>query len=177
MKKIGLIVLCVGLAVALGNPFGCAQQQAEEQPAGNWLLMVNHGPDKPYNQYTALVVAFLAKQLGKVDQVTIFYGSEGVRMAKKGVLASMPLDEAAKALIAGQVEGLSPGDLPDNLEQFARFLNESLGVNLFACATMCVMDEISQAPDDTANMVDFIAPAQLPQVAGALMAADKIIGF
>lgn len=177
MKKVWLIVLFVGVAVALANPFGCAQQEEQQPAAGNWLLVVNHGPDKPYNQYTALVVAFLAKQLGQVDQVTVFYGSEGVRMAKQGTLAGMPLDEAAKSLIAGQIEGLSPGDLPDNLEQFARFLKDSLGVNFFACATMCVMDGISQGPDDTANMADFIVPAQLPQVAGAMVAADKIIGF
>ncbi len=172
MKKLVFAVLCVGLVLGLAGSFGHAQQ-----PATNWLIMVNNGPDKPYSQYTALVVAFLAKQLGKVDQVTVFYGAEGVRMTRKGTLAGMPLDEGAKKLIAGQVEGLSPGDLPDNLEQFARFLNDSLGVKFFACATMCVMDGISKSPDDTEAMVDFIAPAQLPQVAGALMAADKTVQF
>lgn len=177
MKKVMLAGLCVALAATLAGPFDLAPQPAAAQPAGNWLIMVNHGPDKPYNQYTALIVAFLAKQLGKVEQVTVFYGAEGVRVAKTGVLAGMPLSEAAKSLIAGQVEGLSPKDLPDNLEQFARFLKDSLGVNFCACATICVMDGVSKSLDDTTNMVDFVAPVQLPQVAGALMAADKIVGF
>jgi len=176
MKKVAL-ALCIALAVTMAFSFALPQGQAEAQQGSTWLIMVSHGPDKPYNQYTALIVAFLAKRLGKVDQVMVFYDAEGVRMAKKGALAGLALDATARKLIAGQIEGLSPGDLPVNLELFARFLKDNMGVSFFACGTCAVMDGIAKDLDDTTNLVDFVGLAKLPDVAQCLMAADKIIDF
>ena len=83
----------------------------------NMLIVVNSGVDKPYNHYASYVVAFLAKQLAKIDTVTIYYGPYGVAMTKKGELAKLGITREIKELIASQIEGLSPSDLPDNLEQ------------------------------------------------------------
>jgi hypothetical protein len=35
-----------------------------------------------------------------------------------------------KELVASQIEGLSPSDLPDNLEQLACFEKEKIGINI-----------------------------------------------
>ena len=37
----------------------------------NFLIIVNTGADKPYNQYASYVLAFVAKQVQKVENVTI----------------------------------------------------------------------------------------------------------
>ncbi len=143
----------------------------------NLLIIVNTGTEKPYNQYASYVVAFLAKKLANVPAVTVYYGPNGVGMAKKGALAGLAIDDSVKKLIAGQLSGLSPSDLPDNLEQLARFEKEQLGINLVSCATFNVISGLSSSVEDTSNLVDFITPVQLPQAAEALMAADKILYF
>ncbi len=143
----------------------------------NLLIIVNTATENPYNQYASYVVAFLSKHLGKVKNVTLYYGPNGVKMSKKGALAAIPIDDAVKNLIASQLEGLSASDLPDNLEQFARFAKDSLGINIASCATFNVIDGLSSSLDDTENLVDFITPIQLPQAAEALMVADKILYF
>ncbi len=143
----------------------------------NLLIIVNTATENPYNQYASYVVAFLAKQLGNVKNVTVYYGPNGVKMTKKGTLAGIPIDDAVKNLIAQQLDGLSASDLPDNLEQFARFVKGNLGVNIASCATFNVIDGLSSSLDDTENLEDFIMPIQLPQAAEALMAADKILYF
>ncbi|MBN1652298.1 MAG: hypothetical protein JXA30_00830 [Deltaproteobacteria bacterium] len=143
----------------------------------NLLIIVNTGSDKPYNQYASYVVAFMAKKLANVSTVTIYYGPNGVGMAKKGALAALAIDDSVKKLIAGQLSGLSPSDLPDNLEQLARFEKEQLGINLASCATFNVISGLSSSLEDTSKLVDFITPVQLPQAAEALMAADKILYF
>ena len=140
----------------------------------NMLIVVNSGNDKAYNHYASYVVAFLAKQVAKVDSVTVYYGPYGVAMTRKGELAKLAITEEIKDLIAGQIEGLSPSDLPDNLEQLARFEKDTLGVNIVSCGTFHVIDGVGKTLDDRSNSEDFIVPVSLPQAAEAIMAADKI---
>jgi predicted peroxiredoxin len=140
----------------------------------NFLIVVNSGTDKPYNHYAACVVAFLAKNVAKIPNVTIYYGPYGVAMTKKGELAKLPITDDIKNLIAGQVEGLSASMLPDNLEQLARFEKDQLGVNIVSCGTFHVIDGAGKSIEDTAAIEDFIVPVKLPDAAGALLNADKI---
>jgi predicted peroxiredoxin len=140
----------------------------------NFLVVVNSGKDHPYNHYAAYVVAFLAKKLGNIETVSVYYGPEGVAMTKKGELAKLAIQDSVKELIAGQIEGLNPSDLPDNLERLARFLKNNLGVNIFSCGTFHVIDGVGKDLDDTSNLEDFIVPLKLPQAAQALLGADKI---
>jgi predicted peroxiredoxin len=140
----------------------------------NMLIVVNSGNDKAYNHYASYVVAFLAKQLAKVDTVTIYYGPYGIAMTKKGELAKLGITREIKDLIAGQIEGLSASDLPDNLELLARFEKEKLGVNIVSCGTFHVIDGAGKAIDDRSNIEDFIIPVKLPDAANAIMVADKI---
>jgi len=140
----------------------------------NMLIVVNSGTDKAYNHYASYVVAYLAKQVAKVDSVTIYYGPYGVAMSRKGELAKLAITEEIKNLIAGQIDGLSPSDLPDNLEQLARFEKDTLGVNIVSCGTFHVIDGVGKTLDDKSNSEDFILPVSLPQAAEAIMSADKI---
>ena len=138
------------------------------------LIIVNTGADKPYNQYAAYVVAFVAKQVNKVENVTIFYGPQGVGMTKKGELAKFAIEDSVKELLAGQITGLSASDLPDNLEELARFLNGSLGITIASCGTFHVIDGFAKTVDDKSNIEDFIVPLEVPQAVEALLAADKV---
>jgi predicted peroxiredoxin len=140
----------------------------------NFLVIVNSGADKPYNHYAAYVVAFLGKQVAKIENVTIYYGPYGVGMTRKGELAKLAIQNSVKELVASQVEGLSASDLPDNLEQLARFEKEKLGINIVSCGTFHVIDGVGKNLDDTSNIEDFIIPVKLPQAAGAILGADKI---
>ena len=139
----------------------------------NFLIVVNSEPDKAYNHYAAYVVAFLAKQVAKIKNVTIYYGPYGIGMTKKGALAKLAIQSSVKELIAGQIEGLSASDLPDNLEQLARFEKETLGVNIVSCGTFHVIDGAGKALDDTSGIEDFITPVNLIQAAEALLGAEK----
>jgi len=138
------------------------------------LIVVNSGPDRPYNHYAAYVVAFLGKQVAKVQNVTLYYGPYGIGMTKKGELAKLAIQDSIKELIASQVDGLSASDLPDNLEQLARFEKDKLGVNIVSCGTFHVIDGAGKTLDDTSGIEDFIAPVKLPQAAEAILGADKI---
>jgi predicted peroxiredoxin len=140
----------------------------------NFLILVNSGADKPNNQYTAYILAFMAKQLVKIDNVAIHYGPLGVSMARKGELAKLAITAEVKELVAGQLEGLSAADLPDNLEQMARFVKDNLGVRVTSCGTFHVMEGFAKSVDDNSNIEDFIIPANLPQAAEAVISADKI---
>jgi predicted peroxiredoxin len=140
----------------------------------NFYILVNSGDDKPKNQYTAYVVAFMAKQLAKIDNVGIHYGPQGVGMVRKGELAKLAITTEVKELIASQLEGLSATDLPDNLEQMARFIKDNLGIRITSCGTFHVMDGFARSVDDPSNIEDFIIPIKLPQAAEQLLSADKI---
>jgi predicted peroxiredoxin len=140
----------------------------------NFLIVVNSGVDHPYNHYAAYVVAFLAKKLAGIENVSIYYGPEGVAVTRKGELAKLKIDSSVKELIAGQVEGLNASDLPDNLEQLARFEKNSLGVQICSCGTFHVIDGIGRNLDDLSNSEDFVVPLKLPDAAQALLGADKI---
>lgn len=140
----------------------------------NFLIVVNSGPDKAYNHYAAYVVAFLAKQLAKIENVTIYYGPYGIGMTKKGELAKLAIQSSVKELVASQIEGLSASDLPDNLEQLARFEKENLGISIVSCGTFHVIDGAGKAIDDTSGIENFITPVKLPQAAEALLGAEKI---
>ncbi|MBN2809817.1 MAG: hypothetical protein JXR80_10025 [Deltaproteobacteria bacterium] len=141
----------------------------------NLLLIV--ATTEPANQYASYVVAFMAKKLGNVPNVTIFYGPNAVNMAKKGELAKLAIPQEVKELIAGQLEGLAAADLPDNLEQMARFQKDQLGVTIASCATFHVINGFAESVDDTSNIEDFIVPVKLPNAWGALNGADKILYF
>ena len=140
----------------------------------NFLIVVNSGKDKPYNHYAAYVVAFLAKQVAKIKNVTLYYGPYGIEMTKRGKLAELSIESPVKELIASQIEGLSASDLPDNLEQLARFEKGKLGVTIVSSGTFHVIDGAGKTIEDTANIEDFITPINLPQAAEAIVTADKI---
>jgi len=146
------------------------------QKTENLLIIVNSGKEKPYNQYAAYVVAFMAKHITKIKNVTVYYGPHGVSMARKGTLAGFPIENSVKTLIADQL-GLSPSDLPDNLEKLARFEKEKLGVTIASCATFHVIDGLASNVDDVSNIEDFIVPVKLPQAAQAVLGADKILYY
>ena len=139
----------------------------------NFLIVVNSGVDRPYNHYAAYVVAFLAKKLANIETVSIYYGPEGVAMTRKGELAKLKIENSVKELIAGQLEGMNAADLPDNLEQLARFLKSQLGVHICSCGTFHVIDGVGKDLDDVSNSEDFIVPLKLPDAAQALLSADK----
>ena len=145
------------------------------EQAQNLLITINTA--EAYNQYASYVVAFMAKKLGNVPNVTVFYGPQGVRMTKKGELAKFAISGDVKNLIASQIEGLSPSDLPDNLEQMARFEKDQMGVTIASCGTFHVIDGFAKAVDDTSNIEDFIVPVKLPQAWEAIAAADKILYY
>ena len=140
----------------------------------SFLIVVNSEPDKAYNHYAAYVVAFLAKQVAKIENVTIYYGPYGIGMTKKGELAKLAIQSSVKELVASQIEGLSASDLPDNLEQLARFEKEKLGINIVSCGTFHVLAGAGKNLGDTSNIEDFITPVKLPQAAEAILGADKI---
>ena len=143
----------------------------------NLVIEVNSGADKPYNQYAAYVAAFMAKQILKIPIVTIFYGAQGIGMVKKGELAKLAITGSVKELIAGQLEGVSASDLPDNLALMARFVKDKLGVIIVSCGTFHVIDGFAKAIDDTSNIEDFIIPITLPQAAEGLQTVDRVIYY
>jgi len=143
----------------------------------NLLIIVNNGMDKAYNQYASYVVAFMAKQIAGINEVTVYYGPHGVEMSEKGKLASLEITGDIKELIASQLDGVTADALPDNLELMARFVKEELGVNVVSCGTFNVIDGISADLEDISNMEDFITPVKLPEAAQALLGADKILYF
>ncbi|MDY6933476.1 MAG: hypothetical protein SVZ03_04540 [Spirochaetota bacterium] len=138
------------------------------------LIFVNSGADKPYNQYAAYVIAFVAKQVKKIDNVTVYYGPQGVSMSKKGELAKFAIQSSVKELLSGQIDGLSASDLPDNLEQLAIFLSSKLGVTIASCGTFHVIDGFASNIDDKSNVEDFIIPLEVPKAVEALLKADKV---
>jgi predicted peroxiredoxin len=143
----------------------------------NLLIIVNNGMDKAYNQYASYVVAFMAKNMAKIENVTVYYGPHGVSVTKKGNLASLVCSDDVKNLLSSQLDGVSAGDLPDNMELMARFVKDKLGVNIVSCATFNVIDGISQDLEDVSGIEDFITPVKLPDAAQALLQADKVLYF
>ena len=141
----------------------------------NLLLVV--ATTEPANQYASYVVAFMAKKLSNIPNVTIFYGPNAVSMVKKGELAKLEISQETKELIAGQLDGLAASDLPDNLEQMARFQKDQLGVTITSCGTFHVLNGFADSVTDTANIEDFIVPVKLPDAWGAIDAADKVLYF
>ena len=111
------------------------------------------------------------------NNVTVFYGPQGIEMSKKGTLAAFPLADSVKELVAGQLEGINASDLPDNLEQFARFVKEQMGINIASCGTFHVIAGFAKEIEDTSNIEDFITPVKLPQAAEAILGSDKILYY
>jgi len=149
--------------------------EGEMSETKNLLLVV--ATTEPANQYASYVIAFMAKKLSNVPNVTIFYGPNAVSMAKKGELAKLEINQETKELIASQIEGLAAADLPDNLEQMARFQKDQLGVTIASCATFHVLNGFADSVDDTSNIEDFIVPVKLPDAWGAINGADKVLYF
>jgi predicted peroxiredoxin len=141
----------------------------------NLLLMV--ATTIPANQYASYVVAFMAKKISNIEKVTLFYAPNAVEMTKKGELGKLAIPDNVKALIASQFEGMSPGDLPDDLEGMARFEKDQLGVEIASCGTFHVMNGFAESIDDTRNIEDFIIPLKLPEAWEMINSADKILYF
>lgn len=139
----------------------------------NLLIVVDN--NRPYNHYAAYLDAFMAKQISNVPNVSIFYGPNCVAITRKGELAKITITAELKELIAGQLENLSASDLPDNLEQMARFQKTQLGINIFSCGTANVAEGIAKEIEDTSNIEDFVTPLKLPQVWKGYVEADKVI--
>ncbi len=139
------------------------------------LIFVNSGMDSPFSQYASYAIAFTAKKIHNIPDVMVYYGPQGVEVTKKGNLAKLAFPDNVKELIAGQFEGLSPGDLPDNLEQMARFVKDALGVNIGSCATFHVVSGFATSIEDTSNIEDFIMPVKIPDAVAAALSADKIV--
>ena len=140
----------------------------------NMLTIVNSGPDKPFNHSATYVIAFMAKKIARIDEVTVFYGPYGVDMVKKGELAKLKISGSVKELIASQIEGLSPSDIPDDLEQLARYEKEEMGINVVSCGTYHVVKGFAKTIDDKTNVEDFIDVLELPEVMNAILEADKV---
>jgi predicted peroxiredoxin len=141
----------------------------------NLLLMV--ATTIPANQYASYVVAFMAKKISNIEKVTLFYAPNAVEMTKKGELGKLAIPDNVKELIASQFEGMSPGDLPDDLEGMARFEKDQLGVEIASCGTFHVMNGFAESIDDTRNIEDFIIPLKLPEAWEMINSADKILYF
>jgi predicted peroxiredoxin len=141
------------------------------------LIYVNSGLERPNNQYASLVMAFTAKKLHKIPEVLVYYGPQGVEMVKKGNLEKLECTHDLKKLVAGQFEDLNPEDLPDNLEQMARYLKDVFGVKFTSCATFHVVNRFATTLDDTTNIEDFIIRMEIPEAAEAALTADKILYF
>ena len=141
------------------------------------LIFVNSGMDRPFSQYASYVIAFTAKKIHNIPDVMVYYGPQGVEVAKKGNLAKLAFPTEVKELIAGQFEDLNPEALPDDLEQMARFLKDSLGVKIGSCATFHVVSEFATSVEDTTNIEDFIMPVKIPDAVEAALTADKIISL
>jgi Predicted peroxiredoxins len=141
------------------------------------LIFVNSGMDRPYSQYASYVVAFTAKKIHNIPDVMIYYGPQGVDVVKKGNLAKLTCSEDVKKLIASQFDGLEPEDLPDNLEQMAIFVKDTLGVKIGSCATFHVVDGFAASVDDTSQIEEFIMPVKIPDAVEAALSADKILFF
>lgn len=138
----------------------------------NLLIVVNSGPDKPYNHYASYVIAFMAKLQNGIENVTVFYGPQGVEMVQKGFLANLTIQPETKNLIANQL-GIDAAGIPDNLEQMARFLVDR-GVVVASCATFHVIRGFATSTMDKTNIEDFVTPVKLPDAVGALLAADRV---
>ncbi len=141
------------------------------------LIIVNSGMDKPYNQYASYATAFTAKKIHNISDVMVFYGPQGVEVAKRGNLAKLTFSDNVKELIAGQFEGLNPSELPDNLEQMARFVKDAVDVKVGSCATFHVIDGFATSVEDTSDIEDFIMPMKIPDAVEAELSADKILYF
>ena len=107
----------------------------------------------------------------------IYYGPQGVEVVKKGNLAKLTCSEDVKKLIAGQFDGLEPEDLPENLEQMARFVKDTFDVKICSCATFHVVDGFATSVDDTSKIEEFIMPVKIPDAVEAALSADKILFF
>ena len=145
--------------------------------ADNILIIINTGPDKRWNHYSAYTFAWVARKFFKAKKVTIMYGPHGVTMAKKGTLAGFPMTAEVKALTASQFSGLKPEDLADHLERLARFEKEKMGVSIVSCGTFHVLEGFAEEVDDRSEMEDFIDPIDLYETCRLMLEADKILYF
>ena len=131
------------------------------------LIVVNTGREAENNQYAALIAAFIAKRIAKIEEVTVFYGPQGIEMTKKGTLSQFTLEDPVKKLIGDQLS-ITPDSLPDNLEEMAKLLR-SMDVKILACRTFQEIEEISETED-------FITPVNLLEALKG-MEAEKIVYY
>jgi predicted peroxiredoxin len=178
MTIVAILIALIAIGVATYSIYKVGEAEKKMGEIGevdSLLIFVNSGMDKPFNQYASLAIAFTAKTVYKVPEVTVYYGPNGVEMAKKGTLAQLPIDDNLGNLIASQFEGLTREDLPTNLEDLARFEKEELGVNFASCATFHVVNGFADTVGDTTNIEDFVAPVKIPDAVGAALGADKTV--
>jgi len=74
------------------------------------LIFVNSGMDRPYSQYASYVVAFTAKKIHNIPEVMVYYGPQGVEVAKKGNLAKLACSEVMPVKIPDAVEAALSAD-------------------------------------------------------------------
>ena len=178
MTIVAILIALIAIGAATYSIYKVGEvekEMGEMEEVENLLIFVNSGVDKPFNQYASLAIAFTAKTVYKVPTVTIYYGPNGVEMAKKGMLAQLPIDDNLGNLIASQFEGLTLEDLPNNLEDLARFEKDQLGVNFASCATFHVVNGFADTLEDTTNIEDFVTPVKIPDAVGAALGADKTV--
>jgi predicted peroxiredoxin len=145
--------------------------------AHNILIIINTGPDKKWNHYTAYTVAWVARKYYKVKKVTIMYGPYGAEMTKKGTLATFTMTPDMKELTASQFEGLKAEKLPDHLEQLGRFERDKMGISIVSCGQYHVLEGFAQGVEDRSNMEDFIDPIDLYEACKLMLEADQILYY
>jgi predicted peroxiredoxin len=145
--------------------------------AHNILIIINTGPDKKWNHYTAYTVAWVARKYYKVKKVTIMYGPYGAEVTKKGTLATFTMTPDMKELTASQFEGLKAEKLPDHLEQLGRFERDKMGISIVSCGQYHVLEGFAQGVEDRSNMEDFIDPIDLYEACKLMLEADQILYY
>ena len=143
----------------------------------NILIVINTGPDKRWNHYTAYTSAWVARRYYKAKKVTIMYGPYGAGMAKKGTLAKFIMTPDMKELTASQFEGLKAEKLPDNLEQLARFERDKMGISIVSCGQYHVLEGFAQGIEDRSSIEDFIDSIDLYETCKLMLEADQILYY
>jgi hypothetical protein len=145
----------------------------------NILIIINTGPGRKYNHYAAYTFAWVARKFYNIKRVTIMYGTNGMKMTKKGSLAEIPIPPEAKEVIASEFDRkvLKAEKMPDNLEQLARFEKDKMEISIVSLGTFHVLDGFAKEIRDTSNIEDFIDPITLYEACKLMVEADQILYF
>ncbi len=147
--------------------------------ANNILIIINTGPERKYNHYAAYTFAWIARKFYNVKKVTVMYGAYGIGMTRKGSLAKISIPQDVKEVIASEFDRtvLKKENMPDNLEQLARFERDKMEISIVSLGTFHVLDGFSRSIEDRSNIEDFIDPITLYEACNLELKADKILYF